>query len=156
MAALKPEVKAFIVQQLACFDTPSQIVEAVQNEFGIKITRKQVFQYSPSNVAATKPYDHLGASPAFYSYINDNLYVASISIRSETTFSVDTRVDTSRLDTSASSTMRGAIHRHREACRWWAERVEQTIFKRVSCRILTIWTEKGAARMSKIVDTDEA
>ncbi|EOV0999209.1 hypothetical protein ACOGYE_003549, partial [Edwardsiella piscicida] len=54
-----------------------------------------------------------------YLYINDNLYVASISIRSETTFSVDTKVDTSRLDTSASSTMRGAIQRHREVCRWW-------------------------------------
>ncbi|WP_145961589.1 DUF2280 domain-containing protein, partial [Klebsiella pneumoniae] len=26
MAALKPEVRAFIVQELACFDTPSQIV----------------------------------------------------------------------------------------------------------------------------------
>ncbi|NGE23134.1 DUF2280 domain-containing protein, partial [Klebsiella pneumoniae] len=27
MAALKPEVRAFIIQELACFDTPSQIVE---------------------------------------------------------------------------------------------------------------------------------
>lgn len=61
----------------------------------------------------------LRASPALYLYINDNLYVASISIRSETTFSVDTKVDTSRLDTSTSSTMRGAIYRHREVCRWW-------------------------------------
>jgi hypothetical protein len=36
MAALKPDVKAFIVQMLACFDSPSQLVEAVQKEFGIK------------------------------------------------------------------------------------------------------------------------
>ncbi|MCV5738318.1 DUF2280 domain-containing protein, partial [Escherichia coli] len=35
MAALKPDVKAFIIQSLACYDTPSQVVEAVQKEFGI-------------------------------------------------------------------------------------------------------------------------
>ncbi|WP_159198133.1 DUF2280 domain-containing protein, partial [Klebsiella pneumoniae] len=42
MAALKPEVKAAIVQMLACYDTPSQVVEAVQKDFGITITRQQV------------------------------------------------------------------------------------------------------------------
>lgn len=30
MATLKGEVKAFIVQSLACFDTPSQVVELVK------------------------------------------------------------------------------------------------------------------------------
>lgn len=30
MATLKGEVKAFIVQSLACFDTPSQVVESVK------------------------------------------------------------------------------------------------------------------------------
>lgn len=51
MASLKPEVKAFIVQQLACFDTPSQVVEAVQNEFNIQITRQQVASHDPTKAA---------------------------------------------------------------------------------------------------------
>lgn len=34
MAALQNDVKAFIVQALACFDTPSQVVEAVQRNTG--------------------------------------------------------------------------------------------------------------------------
>jgi hypothetical protein len=33
-------VKGFIVQALACFDTPSQVVEAVKQEFGIEISRQ--------------------------------------------------------------------------------------------------------------------
>lgn len=51
MAALKPEVKAFIIQQLACFDTPSIVVDAVQKEFGIKITPQQVESHDPTKVS---------------------------------------------------------------------------------------------------------
>lgn len=51
MAALKPEVKAFIIQQLACFDTPSIVVDAVQKEFGIKITPQQVETHDPTKVS---------------------------------------------------------------------------------------------------------
>jgi hypothetical protein len=51
MASLKIEVKAFIIQQLACFDTPSQIVEAVQKEFGLQITRQQVASHDPTKAA---------------------------------------------------------------------------------------------------------
>ncbi|WP_270490685.1 DUF2280 domain-containing protein [Enterobacter ludwigii] len=51
MAALKPEVKAFIVQALACFDTPSQVVESVQKEFGISITRQQVESHDPTKAS---------------------------------------------------------------------------------------------------------
>ncbi|HGH5788407.1 DUF2280 domain-containing protein [Klebsiella pneumoniae] len=51
MAALKPEVKAFIVQSVACFDTPSQVVESVLKEFGIQITRQQVEQNDPTKVS---------------------------------------------------------------------------------------------------------
>jgi len=40
MANLNSEVKGFIVQALACFDTPSQVVEAVKQEFGIEISRQ--------------------------------------------------------------------------------------------------------------------
>ena len=48
MASLKGEVKAFIVQSLACFDTPSQVVEAVKKEFGITIPRQQVESHDPT------------------------------------------------------------------------------------------------------------
>ncbi|MDK1749420.1 DUF2280 domain-containing protein [Klebsiella pneumoniae] len=48
MAALKGEVKAFIVQSLACFDTPSQVVESVKKEFGLCITRQQVESHDPT------------------------------------------------------------------------------------------------------------
>lgn len=51
MAALKPDVKAFIVQALACFDTPSQVVESVHKEFGIAITRQQVESHDPTKVS---------------------------------------------------------------------------------------------------------
>ncbi|HEM7398323.1 DUF2280 domain-containing protein [Citrobacter farmeri] len=48
MAALKGEVKAFIVQSLACFDTPSQVVESVKKEFGLAISRQQVESHDPT------------------------------------------------------------------------------------------------------------
>ncbi|ENC9771297.1 TPA: DUF2280 domain-containing protein [Citrobacter koseri] len=48
MATLKGEVKAFIVQSLACFDTPSQVVELVKKEFGLNITRQQVESHDPT------------------------------------------------------------------------------------------------------------
>ncbi|MCK1125316.1 DUF2280 domain-containing protein [Enterobacter bugandensis] len=48
MATLKGEVKAFIVQSLACFDTPSRVVELVKKEFGLSITRQQVESHDPT------------------------------------------------------------------------------------------------------------
>lgn len=48
MAALKPEVKAFIIQSLACFDTPSQVVESVKKEFGLTISRQQAEAHDPT------------------------------------------------------------------------------------------------------------
>lgn len=51
MAALKEEHKLLIVQALACFDTPTQVVEAVKEEFGIEITRQQVARYDPTKAA---------------------------------------------------------------------------------------------------------
>lgn len=48
MATLKGDVKAFIVQSLACFDTPSQVVELVKKEFGLSITRQQVESHDPT------------------------------------------------------------------------------------------------------------
>ncbi|HHL3997123.1 MULTISPECIES: DUF2280 domain-containing protein [Klebsiella pneumoniae complex] len=51
MAALKPEVRAFIIQELACFDTPSQIVESVQKEYKVQVTRQQVASHDPTKAA---------------------------------------------------------------------------------------------------------
>ena len=48
MAALKSEVKSFIVQALACFDTPSQVAEAVKTEFGVVLSRQQVETHDPT------------------------------------------------------------------------------------------------------------
>lgn len=48
MAALSNDAKAFIVQALACFDTPSQVVEAVHKEFSITVTRQQVETHDPT------------------------------------------------------------------------------------------------------------
>ena len=48
MAALKEPVKIFIVQSLACFDTPQQVADAVQQRFGIEIDRRQCEGYDPT------------------------------------------------------------------------------------------------------------
>jgi hypothetical protein len=48
MAALSSEVKAFIVQALACFDTPSQVAEAVKREFNVDVSRQQVESHDPT------------------------------------------------------------------------------------------------------------
>jgi hypothetical protein len=51
MAALKSEVKSFIVQALACFDTPSQVVEAVKVEYGLVVSRQHVETHDPTKRA---------------------------------------------------------------------------------------------------------
>ncbi|WP_025856067.1 DUF2280 domain-containing protein [Pseudomonas sp. CHM02] len=48
MAALKDEVKAFIVQALACFDTPSQVCQAVKEQYGIELSRQLCERYDPT------------------------------------------------------------------------------------------------------------
>lgn len=53
MAALRNEVKAFIVQALACFDTPSQVVLAVKEEFGVEISRQLCESHDPTKRAGS-------------------------------------------------------------------------------------------------------
>lgn len=48
MAILTSEVKGFIVQALACFDTPTQVAQAVKQEFNIEVSRQQVSQHDPT------------------------------------------------------------------------------------------------------------
>jgi hypothetical protein len=51
MAALKEPVKMFIVQSLACFETPQQVANAVMQRFGIEIDRRQCENYDPTKFA---------------------------------------------------------------------------------------------------------
>jgi len=48
MATLREPIKIFIVQSLACFDTPQQVVDAVRVKYGIEIDRQQVASYDPT------------------------------------------------------------------------------------------------------------
>ncbi|QHH95428.1 DUF2280 domain-containing protein [Acinetobacter gyllenbergii] len=51
MAALKEPVKIFIVQALACRDTPQEVAFLVKQEFGVDIDRMQCASYDPTKVA---------------------------------------------------------------------------------------------------------
>ena len=48
MPTLTDEIKTFIVRGLACFDTPSQVAEDVKANFGIEVSRQQVYTYDPA------------------------------------------------------------------------------------------------------------
>lgn len=50
-AKLNNETRTLIVQSLACFDAPSTVVKAVQDEYGITITRQSVETYDPNKRA---------------------------------------------------------------------------------------------------------
>lgn len=65
MAALKPEVKAFIVQSLACYDTPSQVVESVKKEFGVTMSRQQAEAHDPTKASSK------GLAPKWVEMFND-------------------------------------------------------------------------------------
>lgn len=52
MATLTEDVKVFIVQALACFDSPSQVAQAVREQFGIAVDRRQVEAYDPTKVSS--------------------------------------------------------------------------------------------------------
>jgi len=51
MATLKEPVKIFIVQALACRDTPQEVADLVKQEFDIEIDRMQCSSYDPTKVA---------------------------------------------------------------------------------------------------------
>lgn len=54
MAKLTDIEKEFIVIAIACYDTPSQIAKAFEEEFGKKIKRQAVEEYDPSKRCKTK------------------------------------------------------------------------------------------------------
>ncbi|MCG6228731.1 DUF2280 domain-containing protein [Vibrio furnissii] len=51
MAALNNEVKAFIVQALACYDSLETVSSSVKEQFGLNLTRQQIQSYDPTKAA---------------------------------------------------------------------------------------------------------
>lgn len=49
--AMTDEVKAFVIQGVASFDSPSQVAEAVKQEYGIVMTPQAVQAYDPTKHA---------------------------------------------------------------------------------------------------------
>ncbi|MDQ7251021.1 DUF2280 domain-containing protein [Dongia sedimenti] len=47
MSKLSDDIRAFIVKELACFETPSAIALVVKERFGVEIDRRQVYGYDP-------------------------------------------------------------------------------------------------------------
>jgi len=52
-AKLSDEVKTYIVQALACFDSPSIVAASVKKEFGIEVSRQLVESHDPNKKAAS-------------------------------------------------------------------------------------------------------
>ena len=48
---LPDDVRRFIVESLACFDTPKTVADAVKKEFRVEISRQAVEAHDPSKVA---------------------------------------------------------------------------------------------------------
>lgn len=48
MAKLTDEIRRFMVERLAMFDSPSEVAAAVKEEFGVEITRQQAEEYDPT------------------------------------------------------------------------------------------------------------
>ena len=59
MAQLRKEVKIYIVRSLAQFNTPQETVQAVNADFGIKVTRQQCERYDPTKRAGQDLSDEL-------------------------------------------------------------------------------------------------
>lgn len=55
MPALTEDVQTFIVQRLAMYDTPTEIVDAVKQEFDLELPRQQVFNYDPEKAGKKPP-----------------------------------------------------------------------------------------------------
>ena len=54
MAKLTEPMKIFIVQSLACFETPQQVADAVKNNFKVEIERMQCANYDPTKPTGEK------------------------------------------------------------------------------------------------------
>jgi hypothetical protein len=48
MPSLNRVAKLLIIERLACFDSPSEVVKALKEELGLEVTRQQVWTYDAS------------------------------------------------------------------------------------------------------------
>lgn len=51
MARLTADQKLFIVQRVACFDSPTVVAKAVREEYGVEVSRQVVEGYDPTKYA---------------------------------------------------------------------------------------------------------
>lgn len=54
MAALNGAVKVFIVERLACFDSPTKVQEAVKQAFKVDVSLQQLTAYNPKLAAGAR------------------------------------------------------------------------------------------------------
>ncbi|CAN5716106.1 DUF2280 domain-containing protein [soil metagenome] len=54
MATLSQDIKLFIVQALACYDSGTQVAAAVKQNFGLVVSLQQLQAYNPSTVAGAR------------------------------------------------------------------------------------------------------
>lgn len=50
-AKLPPDAQTYVVQALACFDTPGTVAESVRKDFGVSIAAQSVEAYDPTKRA---------------------------------------------------------------------------------------------------------
>lgn len=62
MARLEEVHKRFVVQQLACFRSPTEVCDLVKEEFDLTITREQVRTYNPLQVTVAPKWKALFAA----------------------------------------------------------------------------------------------
>jgi hypothetical protein len=53
MAALPTAVKLHIITALACFESPTQVVTSVKEQFGLVLSRQRIEAWHPERVAGT-------------------------------------------------------------------------------------------------------
>lgn len=54
MAALNGAIKVFIVERLACFDTPTEVQKAVKQAFGVEVSLPQLAIYNPKSASGAR------------------------------------------------------------------------------------------------------
>lgn len=82
MAKLTDSIRQYIVQRLACYDTPSQIADGVREEFGLEITRQQVHEYDPGHKEPAKKWRDLHAKTrALFLETAADIPIANRSVR---------------------------------------------------------------------------
>lgn len=84
MAKLSEEAKAFVVDRLAMYDTPSTVAAAVKEHFGIEVPRQQVETYDarrPGKKPAAKWVRRFEATRAQYREQVDDIGIAHRAVR---------------------------------------------------------------------------